>query len=105
MMPPPRGMLMEIVAVLDASVPVLLSPVALTVAPFAGLTLTVICVFNGMFEQCTTMGMGLFCCAERTASGVDSWPVGDAETGTPPTLVTVNCAPCPAVGMMMGWKP
>ena len=27
----------------------------------------------------------------RTASGMDNAPVGDAETGTPPTLVTVNC--------------
>ena len=72
MRPPPRGMTMETVAVLDDNVPVLLSPVALTAAPFAGFTLTVICVFNGMFEQCTTTGMGLFCCAERTASGVES---------------------------------
>ena len=96
-------MTMETVAVLDESVPVLLSAVALTAGLFAGFTLTVIWVFSGRFEQCTTMGMGLFCCAERTASGVDNAPVGDAETGTPPMLVTVNCAPCPAVGMMMGW--
>ena len=102
MMPPPRGMVIEIVAVLDDSVPVLLRPVALTAGAFADFTLTVICVFNGMFEQCTTMEMGLFCCEERTASGVDNTPVGDAETGTPPTLVTVNCAPCPAVGMIIG---
>ena len=80
-------------------------PVALTAAPFAGLTLTVICVFNGRFAQLTTTGMGLFCCAERTASGVDNAPVGDAETGTPPTLVTVNCGNWPADGIMMGWKP
>lgn len=91
MRPPPRGMTIEIVAVLDDIVPVLLRPVALTGEPFAGFTLTVICVLSGMFEQFTTMGMGLFCCAERTASGVDKMPVGDAETGTPPTLVTVNC--------------
>ena len=32
-------------------------------------------------------------------------PVGEAETGTPPTLVTVNCAPCPAAGRIIGWKP
>ena len=105
MMPLPRGMFIEIVAVLDDSVPVLLRPVALTVAPFAGFTLTVICVFSGMFAQFTTIGMGLLCCAERTASGVTSWPVGDVETGTLPTLLTVNCAPWPAVGMMMDWKP
>ena len=80
-------------AVLDASVPVLVvahfrayrRPVGM------GFTLTVMSVFNGRFAQLTTMGMGLFCCAERTASGVDNTPVGDAETGTPPTLVTVNC--------------
>src|ERR1035437_2494624 len=102
MRPPPRGMFIEMVAVLDASVPVLLRPVALTAGPFAGFTLTVICVFSGMFEQCTTMGMGLFCCAERTGSGVDNMSVGEAETGTPPTLVTVNCAPCPDVGMIIG---
>ena len=48
-------------------------------------------VFNGRFAQITTMGMGLFCCAEMTASGVESTPVGDEETGTPATLVTVNC--------------
>ena len=105
MMPPPRGILIKTVAVLDASVPVLLLPVALTTEPFAGLTLTVICVFNGMFEQCTTMEIGLFCCAERTASGVTSCPLGDAETGTPPTLVTVNCAPCPGAGRIIGWNP
>src|ERR1035437_982577 len=105
MRPPPRGMFIEIVAVLEDSVPVLLRPVALTAAPFTGLTLTVICVFNGMFEQCTTMGMGLFCCEERTVSGVDNTPVGDAETGTPPTLAIVNCAPCPGVGMMMNCEP
>jgi hypothetical protein len=58
-----------------------------------------------MFAQLTTMGIGLFCCAESTASDVDNTPVGDAETATPPTVVTVNCAPCPAVGMMMGWNP
>ena len=96
---------MEMVAVLDDSVPVLLRPVALTAAPFAGFTLTVICVFNGMFAQLTTMGMGLFCCAERTASGVVKMPVGDAETATPPTLVTVNCGNWPDVGMMMNCEP
>ena len=102
MRPPPRGMVSETVAVLEAGVPVMLRPVALTAGAFAGFTLTVIWVFSGRFEQCTTMGMGLFCCAERTASGVDNAPVGDAETGTPPTLVTVNCAPWPEVGMMIG---
>jgi hypothetical protein len=71
------------VAVLDASAPALFKPVALTAAPFAGFTLTVICVVSGMFEQCTTMGMGLFCCAESTASGVDSWRLDTVETGTP----------------------
>src|SRR6266567_5268385 len=105
MRPPPRGILTKIVAVLDDNVPVLLSPVALTAAPFAGFTLTVICVFSGTFEQRTTMVIGLFCCAESTASGVDNAPVGDGETGTPPMLVTVNCAPCPAVGMMMNCDP
>ena len=103
MIPPPRGMFSEIVAVLDASVPVLLLPVALTTEPFAGFTLTVICVFNGMFEQRTTMEIGLICCAERTASGAVIVPVGDAETGTPPTLAMANCAPCPGVGMIIGW--
>src|SRR5687767_4253475 len=97
MIPPPRGMLMFTVAVLEEAVPELLSAVALTAGPFAGFTVTVICEFNGTFEQRTRMGIGLFCCAERTASGVDSWPVGEAETGTPPTLVTVNCAPWPLV--------
>src|SRR5665213_3551188 len=98
-------MTIEIVAVLDDSVPVLLRPVARTAEPCAGFTLTVMCVFNGRLAQLTTMGMGLFCCADSTASGVDNAPVGDAETATPPTLVTVNCAPCPVVGLMMGWKP
>lgn len=79
------------VAVLLETVPVLLNPTALTGEPFMGFTLTVMAVFNGRFEQRTTMGMGFACCAERTASGVDNAPVGDAETGTPPTLVTVNC--------------
>jgi len=95
-------MTIEIVAVLDGWVPVSLYPVALTDEPFAGFTLTVMSECNGRFAQFTTMGMGLFCCAESTASGVTSWPVGDTETGTPPTLVTTNCAACPAVGMMIG---
>ena len=34
-----------------------------------GVTLTVMAVFNGRFTQFTTMGIGLFCCAEMTASG------------------------------------
>ena len=82
---------MEIVAVLDASVPVLLEPTALTAEPVMGLIVTVMAVPKGKFEQFTTTGIGLDCCAEMTASGVDKTPVGDAETGTPPTLVTVNC--------------
>ena len=81
---------MEMVAVLDISVPELFNPVALTAAPLAGFTLTVTCVFNGRLAQFTTTGIGLFCCAERTASGVDNTPVGDAETATPPTVETVN---------------
>ena len=103
MMPPPRGMLIRIVAVLDESVPLLLSPVALTVVAFAGFTLTVICVLSGTFEQCTTIDIGLLCCAESSVSGVASCPLGDTDTGTPPTLVTVNCVPCPFVGMIIGW--
>ena len=105
MRPPPRGRVSETVAVLDDCVPVLLSPVALTAGPLAGFTLTVIWVFNGRFKQFTTTGMGLFCCAERTASGVDNAPVGAAETGTPPTLVTVNCGNCPVDGMMINCEP
>src|ERR1039458_1114991 len=98
-------MTIEMVAVLDDSVPVLLRPVALTVAPLAGFTLTVICVFNGRLAQLTTTGMGLFCCAESTASGVDNAPVGDAETATPPTLVTVNCGNWPADGITTNCDP
>src|ERR1039457_1383780 len=98
-------MTMEMVAVLDDNVPELLRPVALTAAPLAGLTLTVICEFNGRLAQVTTMGMGLFCCAERTASGVLIWPDGEAETGTPPTLVAINCGNWPADGMMMNCEP
>ena len=94
---------METVAVRDENVPVLLSPVVLTAAAVAGFTLTVICVFYRMFEQCTTTEIGLFCCAERTASGVASCPVGESETEAPPTLVMVNCAPCPTVGVIIGW--
>jgi hypothetical protein len=84
-------MVMATVAVLDDSVPVLFDPVAVTAAPLAGFTLTVICEFNGKLTQLTTMGMGLFCCADNRASGVARTPVGEAETATPPTLVTVNC--------------
>src|ERR1035438_7577427 len=91
MRPPPRGTLIEIVALLDASVPVLLWPTALTEEPVMGLIVTVMAVPRGRFTQFTTTGIGLDCCAEMTASGVDNWPVSDAETGTPPTLVTFNC--------------
>ena len=85
---------MRTVAVLEDRVPLALTPVALTAVPFAGFTLTVICVLSGIFTHRTTMGTGLFCCAERTASGVPSCPLGEAETAIPPTLATVNCAPC-----------
>jgi hypothetical protein len=98
-------MVIEIVAVLDASVPVLLLPTALTEEPVIGLIVTVMAVPRGKFEQFTTTGIGLDCCAETTASGVDNTPVGDAETGTPPTLVTVSCANWPADGIIIGWKP
>ena len=64
---------------------------ALTGEPLAGVMLTVMSEFNGRFAQLTTTGMGLFCCADRTASGVTIWPDGDAETVTPPTLMMVNC--------------
>src|ERR1017187_132087 len=105
MRPPPRGILMEIVAVLDASVPVLLEPTALTAEPVMGLMVTVMTDPKGRFAQFTTTGIGLDCCAEMTASGVDKTPVGDTETGTPPTLETVNCGNWPADGMMMVWNP
>lgn len=61
MSPPPRGMFNNTVAVLDANVPVLLKPDALTDEPFTGLTVTVIGVFNGRFDQPTTMDIGLDC--------------------------------------------
>lgn len=93
------------VAVLAATVPTLFELRALTAAPVAGLTVTVIGVFNGRFAQLTTMATGLACCAASTASGVANPPVGAADTGTPPTLVTVNCAPCPAAGRMMNCEP
>jgi hypothetical protein len=47
----------------------------------------------------------LACCADSTASGVANPPVGAADTGTPTTLVIVNCAPYPAVGRMMNCEP
>ena len=90
MRPPPRGMFSNTVAVLDAGVPTLFNPVALTAAPFAGFTVTVMVVCNGRFAHCTTTGIGLFCCAESNASGVDNWPLGEAETGTPPMLCTLR---------------
>ena len=105
MRPPPRGMLIEIVAMLDASVPVLLEPTALTAEPVMGLMVTVMADPKGRFAQFTTTGIGLVCCAEMTASGVDKTPVGDAETGTPPTLVTINCGNWPDVGIMMNCEP
>jgi hypothetical protein len=83
-------MFSETVAVLDAKVPALY-PTALTGEPFTGFTLTVIGVPKGRFEHCTTTGIGFACWLEMTASGVDRTPVGETETGTPPTLVTVNC--------------
>jgi hypothetical protein len=61
--------------------------------PFADLTFTVMGVFNGMFAQLTTTGIGLACCAEMTASGVARIPVGEAETGMPPTPAMVTCVP------------
>jgi len=61
MIPPPRGILTETVAVLDASVPVLLEPTTLTDEPFADFTVTVIGVFSGRFEQFTTIEIGFAC--------------------------------------------
>ena len=98
-------MTIGMVAVLAAKVPVVFEPVALTGGPLAGATLTVIGVLSGRFTQLTTTGTGLFCWAATTASGVPNWPVGGAETGTPPTAVTVNCAPRPATGMITNWEP
>jgi hypothetical protein len=92
------------VAVLQANVPVLW-PTALTGEPFIGFTLTVIGVPKGRFEHCTTMGIGLACWADSTASGVDSTPVGEAETGTPATLMTVICGNWPVAGMMTNCEP
>ena len=79
-------MFISTVAVLDASVPVLLLPTALTGEPFAGFTVTVMSVFNGMFEQCTTMGIGLACWAAMIESGLASTPLGDKLTDMPATL-------------------
>jgi len=93
------------VAVLDALVPVSLRLVALTEAPVTGFTLTVTSECSGKFAQLTTMGIGLFCCAARIASGVETCPVGGADTGTPPMLVTVNWGNWPSDGMMMNCDP
>jgi hypothetical protein len=70
-----------------------------------GVTVTVIAVFNGMFEHCTTTETGLDCNAEITASGVVMIPVGDADTGTPATLAIVNCVPEPAAGITTNCEP
>ena len=89
-MPPPRGIFNDTVAVLDAKVPVVLWPTALTDKPFAGFTVTVISVFNGRFAQFTTMGIGFACWPEMMASGETSWPLGVAETEAPATLAMNN---------------
>ena len=102
MRPPPRGMTMEMVAVLDASVPVLFRPVALTAGPFAGFTVTVMGVFNGMFEQCTTIGIGFACCAGMMTAGLAGELDGLAGMEVPAMLAIDNCAPEPAAGMMIG---
>ena len=72
MYPPPRGIFNDTVAVLDANVPVVFKPTALTDEPFAGITVTVIGVFNGRFKQFTTIGIGFACWPEMMASGETS---------------------------------
>jgi hypothetical protein len=95
-------MLIDIVAVLEENVPTLLNPTALTVELEGDLTLNVIWEFRGIFKQCTSMETGFDCCAERKASGVAIAPVGVAETGTPPMLVMINCAPASPAGNITG---
>jgi hypothetical protein len=63
---------------------------ALTDEPFAGRTVTVMGVFSGRFEQCTTMAIGLACWPAMMASGVTNTPEGFAATATPPTLAMAN---------------
>ena len=65
----------EIVAVLDARVPTLFVPVALTDEPFAGSTVTVTGVFSGRFWQLTTTGIGFVSEPGMSVSGVMNCPV------------------------------
>ena len=102
MIPPPRGIFSKMVAVLDASVPVLLYPTALMDEPFAGFTVTVIGVFRGRFEHCTTIGIGFGCWPEMMASGVTKMPEGLAETATAPMLATDRLAIWLDSGTMIG---
>ena len=68
----------------------LLRPTALTDEPFAGLTVTVMGVFSGRFEQCTTMAIGFACWPAMMASGVTNTPEGLVGTATPPTLAMAS---------------
>jgi len=92
-MPPPRGMFREMVAVLEAKVPTVLFPMALTREPVAGLTVTVIGVFKGRFEQLITIGIGLACWPEMMASGVSNCPLGLGDTEMPPMLTMLSWTP------------
>src|ERR1035437_6297916 len=87
-------MTIETVAVLDACVPVLLTVLPKTIAPFTGFTTTVIGVFNGRFIQLTTTGIGFVCCPEIVASGVNNTPVGFAGTAFPAMLCMARLALC-----------
>src|ERR1035437_313881 len=97
-------MTIDTVAVLDACVPVLFTVLPITIGPFTGFTTTVMGVFSGRLTQLTTTGIGLFCCAEMVASGVNNTPVGFAGTAFPAMLCMARLAVC-AGATRIGLKP
>ncbi len=76
MRPPPRGKFNDTVAVLDASVPALFTPLAWACGPIVGTAMTVIAELRGTLAHCTNIGTGLAICAARTTSGDVTSPFG-----------------------------
>jgi hypothetical protein len=90
------------VAVLDAWVPALFNPTAVTVAPTVGFTWTVMEVLSGMLEHWTTTGMGFVCWPGMMTAGFNKVPVEFAGTAIPAMLEIANCVCCAGAGMMIG---
>src|SRR5260221_11407764 len=83
-------MLIDIMAVLEAKLPEVFCPTALTYGPLAGRTSTMMLELRGTFTQFTIIETGFDCWLEIRESGVTTEPVGFEDTDWPATLLMTN---------------